>query len=137
MVLLENVARWNIQIALLTIVAAVLLRGLAVSAPVIRHTIWRSLLAVCLALPLVQPWRAPTADTSQVRAEIVDAALLTGPTGEMAFVAGPSAGTRLARHVRSNWAAYVGMVLAAGIVARLAWLLAGIWRLQRLRRRKG
>ncbi len=131
---LENVARWNIQIALLTIVAAVLLRGLAVSAPVIRHAIWRSLLVVCLVLPLVQPWRASVVDTSQVRAEIVDAALLTGPTGEMAFVAGPSAGTRLARHLRSNWAAYVGMVLAAGIAVRLAWLLAGIWRLQRLRR---
>ena len=131
---LENVARWNIQIALLTIVAAVLLRGLAVSAPVIRHAIWRSLLVVCLVLPLVQPWRASIVDASQVRAEIVDAALLNGPTGEMAFVAGPSAGTRLARYMRSNWAAYVGMVLAAGIAVRLAWLLAGIWRLQRLRR---
>jgi len=52
----------------------------------------------------------------------------------MAFVAGPSAGTRLARHLRSNWAAYVGMILAAGIAVRLAWLLAGIHRLQRLRR---
>ena len=110
---LENVARWNIQIALLTIVAAVLLRVLAVSAPVIRHAIWRTLLVVCLALPVVQPWRAQAIDTSQVRAEIVDAALLTGPTADMAFVAGPSAGTRLARHLRSTWAAYVAIVLAA------------------------
>ena len=131
---LENVARWNIQIALLTIVAAVLLRVLAVSAPAVRHAIWRTLLVVCLALPVVQPWRAPAIDTSQVRAEIVDAALLTAPTAEMAFVAGPSAGTRLARHLRSTWTAYVGMVLAAGVAVRLAWLLAGIWRLQRLRR---
>ncbi len=89
---------------------------------------------VCLALPVVQPWRAPAIDTSQVRAEIVDAALLTAPTAEMAFVAGPSAGTRLARHLRSTWTTYVGMVLAAGVAVRLAWLLAGIWRLQRLRR---
>ena len=131
---LENVARWNIQIALLTIVAAVLLRVLAVSAPVVRHAIWRTLLVVCLALPVVQPWRAQAIDTSQVRAEIVDAALLTGPTADMTFVAGPSTGTRLARHLRSTWAAYVAIVLAAGVAVRLAWLLAGIWRLQRLRR---
>ena len=55
------------------IVAAVLLHLLKVSAPVIRHAFWRTVLVVCLALPVVQPWRS-TADRRR-RSRRIEAAV--------------------------------------------------------------
>jgi TonB family protein len=131
---LENLARWNAQIVVLTAVAAVLVHLLRVNAPVIRHAFWRLVLLTCLALPLVQPWRAPGIDAS---VESFEAALSAPPAGLSATAAsgGPSPFLALAtRHVRANWVSYVVIFLGTGIVLRLAWLLIGIHRLHRLRR---
>ena len=74
---LENLARWNLQIALLAVVAAGLVPLLRINAPVIRHTFWRSVVAACLLLPLVQPWRSAVIDSSMLRIEALDAATAT------------------------------------------------------------
>ena len=131
---LENLARWNAQIVLLTAVAAVLVHLLRVNAPVIRHAFWRVVLLTCLALPLVQPWRAPGLDAS---VESFEASLSAPPVGLSATApsGGPSPFLALAtRHVRANWVSYVVIFLGTGTVLRLAWLLIGIHRLHRLRR---
>ena len=47
---LENLARWNLQIALLAIVAAGLVPLFRINAPVMRHAFWRSVVAACLLL---------------------------------------------------------------------------------------
>ena len=74
---LENLARWNLQIALLALVAAALVRLLRIDAPVIRHALWRSVVAVCLLLPLLQPWRSTVIDSSTRHIEALEAASAT------------------------------------------------------------
>ena len=131
---LENLGRWNLQIALLTVVAAVIIQLLRVNAPVVRHAFWRLVLVTCLVLPLVQPWRSPALDAG---AETFDAAL-SAPAVDLS-AAGMSGSpspflVRASHHVRANWVSYVVIFLASGVALRLAWLFIGIHRLHRLRR---
>jgi TonB family protein len=130
---IENLARWNLQIALLVIVAAGLVPLLRLNAPAIRHAFWRSVVVACLLLPLVQPWRSTVIDSSMLRIEALEALSPTDLVVE-ASPAGQSSLARTSRHVRANWAAYAGAILACGVALRLAWLVIGIHRLQRLRR---
>jgi TonB family protein len=131
---IENLARWNLQIALLTIVAAVLLYLLNVSAPVIRHAFWRTVLLACLVLPVVQPWRSTTIDTPIQKLEAAVAAAPSGLAGQSSLGGRLPFVARASSHLRVHWASYVGVVLACGVALRLAWLVIGIHRLQRLRR---
>ncbi len=131
---LENLARWNIQIALLAVVAAGLVPLLRINAPIIRHTFWRSVVAACLLLPLVQPWRSTVIDPSMLRMDALEAATATGFVVEVSSAGQPSLLVRSSRHVRTNWTSYASAVLAFGVALRLAWLVIGIHRLQRLRR---
>jgi TonB family protein len=131
---LENLARWNLQIALLAIVAAVLLHVLKVSAPVIRHAFWRTVLAACLALPVVQPWRSTTIETPLQILGAAVPARSPGLAGQASLGAGSPLLPQVSRHLRANWVSYVGVVLTCGVALRLAWLVIGIHRLQRLRR---
>jgi TonB family protein len=129
---LGNLVQWNLQVALIVAAAAALVRVLDVSAPSIRYALWRIVLFACLALPLVQPWRAPASNVSQpVEIAIpapTDQPSLDGATGRASLLAGVS------RHWRRSWHTYVTGVVVAGITLRLLWLLMGIVRLQRLRR---
>ncbi len=131
---IENLVRWNLQVALLIIVAAVLFYVLRVSAPVIRHAFWRTVLVACLVLPLVQPWHSPTVDESVQSLEAAVPTASSGLAGQASAGVGLPFVARVFRHVRANWASYVGVVLASGVALRLAWLVIGILRLQRLRR---
>ena len=76
--LLENLARWNVQIALVAIAAAAVMHLLRIDAPVVRHAFWRLVLVTCLALPVLQPWRSSAIDPSVARMEELDAELPTG-----------------------------------------------------------
>lgn len=109
---LPNLAAWSLQIAL--VVAAGSLLRLKVPRAML---LWRqALLAACLLLPVLQPWR-----TLEVTGGTADSSI--------SFVAGgapnaPSYGSlgRLA-----------GLAIAAGIGIRLMWLAAGYLRLRRMR----
>ena len=132
--LLENLAQWNVQIALVAIAAAVVMHLLRIDAPVIRHAFWRIVLVTCLALPVLQPWRSSAIDPSVARMEELDAELPTGLGAASTLSASSPVLARVSTHIRANWRSYVGMFLAIGAILRLAWLLIGIHGLQRLRR---
>jgi TonB family protein len=131
---LENLFRWNLQIALLAIVAAVLLHLLKVSAPVIRHAFWRMVVVVCLALPVVQPWTSTVAETPIQSLEAAVPASSTDLAVQGSSAVGTSLLARVEKLLRLNWVSFVGMVLGCGVVLRLAWLFIGIHGLYRLRR---
>ncbi len=132
--LLENLAQWNLQIALVAIAAAVVMHVLRIDAPVIRHAFWRIVLVTCLALPVLQPWRSSAIDPSVGRMEELDAELPTGLGAASTLSASSAVLARVSTHMRANWRSYAGMFLAIGAILRLAWLLIGIHGLQRLRR---
>ena len=52
-----NLLAYCAQITLLILLCAGLPRMIRLSSPVVQHAFWRLLLVVCLALPLLQPWR--------------------------------------------------------------------------------
>jgi TonB family protein len=132
LLVLTNLAQWSLQVALLTVVAAVLLRVLRIDAPVVRHAFWRVLLLVCLALPAVQPWGHSQAslaagDSAEIVAPALDGFPNAASTGSASTV------SLIVRAIRLYWADLIGVALAAGAAARLAWLGLGFFRLRRLR----
>jgi TonB family protein len=129
---LSNLFAWACQVALISAVAALLLRVLRIEAPSIRYGCWRIVLAVCIALPILQPWKiAP-------RSLDADETLSVLATGQAGAVSGspsvPHASTAVPAVPPVSWPALAGVALVAGAVLRLAWLGAGILRLRRLRK---
>src|SRR5258708_5014759 len=53
----SNLLGWSLQVALLVAAAALASRLMPVDSAAVRHAWWRAVLVVCLALPMVQPWR--------------------------------------------------------------------------------
>ncbi len=114
----DNLVAYSMQIGLLVGLAAFIPVALRLRLPASRLAYWHVLLAACLLLPAVRPWKqavltltayVPKAITAPVLPQPVTAPTLT-PT-EIAL-----------------------MLLVAGMVARLGWLATGFWRLARLRR---
>ena len=62
--LLSNLARWSMQVALLSAALWTLVKLLRIDIPAVRHALWRGALVVSLLLPFVQPW-APLPDSRQ------------------------------------------------------------------------
>src|SRR4051794_31121020 len=73
-----NLLAWTLQTAALALVAAALIRVLRVDAPTIRHATWRVVFAVCLLLPLLQPWRTTTITTTSIVLDSVNALPVLG-----------------------------------------------------------
>jgi TonB family protein len=114
----DNLVAYSMQIGLLVGLAAFIPVALGLRLPASRLAYWHILLAACLLLPAVRPWKqavltltayVPKAITAPVLPQPVTAPTLT-PT-EIAL-----------------------MLLGAGMIARLGWLATGFWRLARLRR---
>jgi len=126
---LANLGAWSAQVAALVVMAAVAAAGLRLTLPRARLALWQGLLALCLALPFVQPW-------------------LPAPVTSIAIVGGtdpvgvPSAPTSTSPPVAAQpperpafpAGQAVAAVLVLGALARLAWLGLGFARLARLRR---
>jgi TonB family protein len=90
--------------------------------PRVTLACWRTLLAVCLLLPLCQPWltgHAPIAELSIARQGI-----------EVESQASP------ARAASTSWSitSLALLILCAGAAIRAVWLTIGAWTLARLRR---
>lgn len=114
----DNVLAWSAQIAALVAVGAITSFAFRLWAPGARLFYWQMVLVAALALPLVRPWKQEPA--------AADVSVSTVLIAQHAATA--------ARHLptlreMALWA------LAAGIVIRGLWLLAGMWRLNRYRRR--
>src|SRR5690242_1907480 len=113
----DNLVAYSMQIGLLVGLAAFVPTLLHLRLPRAKLAYWHILLVACLLLPAVRPWK---------RAE---------PTGFISvsttFVAVVPDSPKPARPFPRTEAALI--LLAAGMVVRLAWLGLGLWRLRRYR----
>lgn len=116
----SNLVLWNVQIALLVTAAALLAAAVRLNART-RLMYWQALLAVCLLLPLLQPWQR----------EVV---VVPGASAPAAAAAPPASGPPAAPARRFGPGDAVAAVLAAGFLLRAAWFGLGLVRLARYRR---
>ena len=116
---LMDLAAYSAQIAIVVIagsLAPMLLRLRKPDALLIyRH----ALLATCLVLPLLQPWRRPVPDSPADVSVSMAAVTRAGAPA----------------HRSLPWEQISALVLGAGMLARFGWLGVGLLRLRRYRRR--
>ena len=65
---LQNLAAYSLQVACVVIVGTLLVRLLRLHVPKIRLAYWQALLAACVFLPLIQPWKPEWVSAGRVRA---------------------------------------------------------------------
>ena len=110
------VAYW-LQVAVISMAAALVARAARVRSPECTLACWQLLLGALMLLPLLEPWRAEPAAVAGISFAAAAAARV------------PSVGPAYIPVVPLLWAA-----MAAGIAARLMWLVLGYLRLCRWRR---
>ncbi|MGA8183697.1 MAG: M56 family metallopeptidase, partial [Terriglobia bacterium] len=115
---LRDLVAYSIQAAAMVGVGVVMARVLRLRMPRVRHAYWQALLALCVFLPLLQPWRPEVLETSGATLSNITFAA----TAAVAAPAGPSL------------AEIVLWLICAGIVLRLAWMALGLGRLWLYRR---
>jgi bla regulator protein blaR1 len=113
---LANVASYSLQVAVLALVGGLVAWLMRVRAPGAMLAYWQGLLALCLLLPVVQPWGPAAVDAGAVSWEI---------TAARAAASGP----------RPALAPVLAATLVAGAILRLAWLALGLRRLAGCRAR--
>ena len=122
---LLNLVFWSVQVALLILAAGFLPRVLKLLEPRVLVAYWRSLLAISLLLPFVQPWHRP----QNVRAIVVSSAIVAVPL--------PPPSTHASAHSYlpslQTIAPILGIVILVGIAFRLAVFALGLVKLRRLR----
>jgi beta-lactamase regulating signal transducer with metallopeptidase domain len=121
---LANVAAWSVQIGVLALVAAALARFLPIERPGARLVLGETLLALMLALPLVQPWRITPVAVSWS----LSPAPAVVPIAATQAAAGPLAGA-------PRWSLAVALVLLLGAALQLLRLTAALVELRALGRR--
>jgi len=114
----SNLVTYSLQIGLVIGLAAFVPTALRLRVPHARLIYWHILLAACLLLPLVRPWRSVVVDGN---IEVTSTVVALQPTGPTPFTI--------------PWTKVGVAVLALGILVRLFWLAVGYLRLQRFRRR--
>jgi len=119
---LTNLAAWSVQVAVLALAAAALFRLVPVERPGVRLALGQSLLALMLALPVLQPWRESEAVVAGALASWSAPALTAPSIPAAAFAVPPLA-----------WAA-VALLLAGGVILRLARLASALLDLRALGR---
>jgi beta-lactamase regulating signal transducer with metallopeptidase domain len=128
---LRDLIAYSIQIAALVGAAAILANVLRVRAPKVRLAYWQALLALCLFLPLLEPWQrevlqAPTVFRGAAAPSIAVTPAPSG-TGLGPVVTRAPFGIPLAE--------IVSFAICAGIVFRVFWMGLGLTRLWMYRRR--
>ena len=122
---LSNLVFWSAQVALLVLAAAFLARALNLRQPRVLLAYWRSLLAISLLLPLLQPWH---------RAQNIAATVVSSDFA--GFSLPPSSSPATGQwHLPSlqSLAPFLGIIIVAGIALRFAILALGLLKLRRLR----
>jgi protein TonB len=123
---LQNLAAYALQIAVVTALAALLLRVVPVASAGFRYAYWR----VVLAAALVAPWVLQAAPRPAERVALGSG---SGGAPVTSFADLPSAVPAVVDG-GVPWLALAPWILAAGVTVRLLWVAIGIARLQRLRR---
>jgi beta-lactamase regulating signal transducer with metallopeptidase domain len=121
----SNLTFWSAQVALLVLAAAFLPRLLQLRQPRVLLAYWRTLLAISLLLPIIQPWhRLPTVGTMAISPDIADVRVIPASSPAVTHWHFPSL---------QILAPIVGVVILAGMAARLAMLLLGLLKLRQFR----
>ena len=120
-----NLVFWSVQVALLILAAGLLPRILKLRQPRVLVAYWRSLLAMSLLLPFVQPWHRP----ENVAAMVVSSDSVAVPLPPLSTPASPH------WHLPSlqTIAPILGIVILVGIAFRLTVFALGLVKLRRLR----
>ncbi|HET9179289.1 MAG TPA: TonB family protein [Terriglobia bacterium] len=114
---LRDLAAYSIQAAMLVGVGAVMASLLRLRVPQVRLAYWQALLAACVFLPLLQPWRPEILESSGTA------------LSDVTFAA-PAAAAPLG----PSLAEVVLWLICIGIVVRLVWMALGFGRLWLYRR---
>jgi TonB family protein len=114
---LQNLATYSLQLALVAAVGLFLPRALRLRAPHVLYSYWQALLAACLLLPIMQPWRQLHLERSAATASHI----IFKPDW---------AASRLATFPLTG---LILLVLAGGVALRLMWLALGLAKLRRFR----
>ena len=114
----NNILIYALQIGLLVVLGALAPVLLRLKMPRSRLLCWQVVLAGCLALPWVRPWRQEVVTAASQVSSVFTAVATSAP-------------------VRRGipWTEIALFVLMAGVLIRLAWLGAGLTRLAAYRRR--
>ncbi len=114
-----NFLAYCLQVLLVVAVGTALPALFRLRAPRVLLAYWQGLLVICLALPVLQPWRPPAADSAVAMGTV-----------SISFQGVPAGAAGLKTYL---YPLIVG-VLLAGMLARLAWLALGVRRLRAIRR---
>ena len=132
---LGNLAAYGLQVAILVLAGGVLMRLFRIRSPLAVLAFWQTLLAACLLLPALEPWRPPLSagpGTSTAAFAETGSGTITPAAGPAAPPVTIAAAPSAARMSKSRLAL---MILAAGVALRLLWLALGMMRLRRYRDR--
>ncbi len=121
---LHNVWALSLQLAALITVGGVIPLLLRLRAPGFLHFYWCLLLALCLLSPLLQPWHSQ---------ELAPQSSLVQEAELLPILASGVLGSPIHRAFFLERA--VALVLVSGVVARLLWLLVGLFRFRSYRLR--
>jgi TonB family protein len=113
----SNILAYSLQVGLLVALGAFVPALMRMRVASARLLYWQLLLVACLVLPWVRPWHRETIVANVSVTTVVMS--VAAPVPEQFHIA---PGELLL------------YLLAAGVVARLAWLCVGFWRLRRYRR---
>ena len=121
----SNLLFWSAQVALLALAAAFLPRLFQIRQPRVLLAYWRALLAICLMLPVIQPWhRLPGVAAIVIASDVSAVRVLPSSAPAVSHLHFPS--LQLIAQI-------LGVVILAGIAARFAILAMGLLRLRQLR----
>ena len=115
-----NLLTWSLQVAAIAAAASLLPWLFRLDAAGVRYAYWRTVAALCLALPWLQPYH----DSRLARGSANAAVMATTAVAAPLHAAGIPV---------MNWELLFVVALAAGIVARLCWLGMGLVRLRSVR----
>jgi TonB family protein len=126
---LENLAAYSLQVAVLIAAGTALVYLFRLRTPTVLLTFWQGLLAVCLLLPAVQPWRQVRLTVATpLQSTAADNSISIVPQSNVIVFASPAASNRA---VSLPTYATLAWILACGIGLRLLWLVLGLLRLNR------
>ena len=120
-----NFLAYVCQVTLIVLVCAGLPRLLKLRSPGVQYAFWRTLLVVCLLLPIVQPWHAAQMVFSPSPSQ--PPPVVSAPT--------PTPGAPAAAAAGFDWVAAAPFVILLGIAVRIGWISVGMTRLRRMRKR--
>lgn len=124
----HNLAAYSLQIAMLVIVGSALPAALRLRMPKVMLAYHQTLLAVCLLLPLLQPWRHVT--LASLTQAVMETTEITIPADRV-----PLREPRL--RLPDSFPLYqsIAVIFLAGVLTRSLWLAAALRRLTGYRRR--